>query len=744
LRNDTAGPGLTRATIESLLVALLNARKGGGLHELLRQRPRAARWLMRRFLAGPVLGTGGDLMLGDRGQEEAVDIFLRWALSLLRPDGAPPTAPVDRQAWLERTSWRPYLAVSSHFECLKVPDFPDRYRRRAGESAVDNLCGLWAVGPSTFYRYLDKGKRALAEQLDHPMTGSARLALRRLVADELETRLEGASAACGRAEWHLKQARHASMQRDPCSALWHHGRAGDTGGFIAALQRFRIELAGDQESDLLVETLAGSELSPGQQFDLRLAEAAVLRSRGAESRAAQAYELALRIATSADDPLMLGMVYGALGKFHETRDIDKARACLENSADFLRRACAPEGAGAGRAPPEYAAALQRLAWFHIVRNDPRSRAVLESADTLRAAHEIPDETTALLEQAWGEYWRRVGDFARAIECQHRVLNVFERLGDTRQILSTHNNLSLIYVEARRYDRAIEHGNRVVAAAERTPVDAYVLASALLNLGAAYFLLAQYDRAIEHYEAGLETAVGAELPVIANRARYNLAEAHFKRFGQLQDAADEAAGDRLIALVLEADPSERDGWSVEAAPRLKADILGAETAMWHERLVPEEELAHAAEMAAIREHRTRLAIPGAPADRIRAHLAIANAYLAVSTKEREAALELIRQHGLDHEFDSEIDALQMTFSRELTREKVLQAHWKQKSYGVLTEERAATVLKQVLASGSINKSGYAQLCQVGLATASKHLGTLAERGLLVQMGKGPSTRYVLPG
>ncbi len=54
-----------------------------------------------------------------------------------------------------------------------------------------------------------------------------------------------------------------------------------------------------------------------------------------------------------------------------------------------------------------------------------------------------------------------------------------------------------------------------------------------------------------------------------------------------------------------------------------------------------------------------------------------------------------------------------------------------------------MLKQVLESGSINKSGYAQVCQVGLATASKHLGLLAERGLLVQTGKGPSTRYVLP-
>jgi Fic family protein len=38
--------------------------------------------------------------------------------------------------------------------------------------------------------------------------------------------------------------------------------------------------------------------------------------------------------------------------------------------------------------------------------------------------------------------------------------------------------------------------------------------------------------------------------------------------------------------------------------------------------------------------------------------------------------------------------------------------------------------------------YAELCGVSPATASKHLSTLTERGLLRQTGKGPSTRYLL--
>ena len=744
-RQAQSPPGLSVSAIEGVLVAVLATRRSGGLNELLRQRPLATRWLSRRYLR-QVFGTAGDLMLGDTRREEAIAAFMNWLLSLLRPDGAALSAKIERQDWLARTSWRPYLALLCHHDYLRVPDFPDRYRRHPQESAADNLCGLWAVGPSTFYRYLDKAKRTLANQLAQPLTAEARLSLRRALADEVAARLRARDVSDAR-EWHLRQARHAAMTRDPCSALWHHHCAADAAGFIAALQRFRIELAGDPESDLLVEAFAAADLAPRDLFDLRLAQAAVLRSRGAEARAGQAYEQALRIAAARGDALMLGKVYGALGKFHESRDTDKARACFEDSADFLRRACtaasAVEGAPGAELANEYAAALQRLAWVHVVRNDPRSRAVLDTANELRRAHAIRDETAALLEQTWGEYWRRSGDCAQAIECQHRVLNVFERLGDTRQILSTYNNLSLIYIEAKDFERAIEYGSKVGSVAERSPVDAYVTASALLNLGVAWFWLGAYSRAIRHYEDGLAQAQRANLAVIANRARYNLAEAHYKRFQVEHDPADEAAGDRHIALVVQAAPAEQDSWSVQAAPRLKTEVLGATPGMVHERLVHEETAAHAAEMAEIHRQRDVLAIPGDPRAHVGAHLAIANAYLAICTKEREEALALIRKHALGDEFDARIDALQITFSRELTREKGLAAQWKQKSYGVLGAERAATVLQQVLQAGSINKSGYADLCQVGLATASKHLGTLAERGLLVQTGKGPSTRYVLP-
>jgi tetratricopeptide (TPR) repeat protein len=747
---------LAAATLDVLLTQVLAARRGGTLPDLIRQRPRAARWLVRRYL-DPILSARGESAADERAVADAVGILLRWGAASMRPDRAGPhLAGIEASAWLDRTSWRPLLALACHFELLAVPDFPQRYHRHSDEPAVDNLCGLWSVGTSTFYRYLDKGRRQLAEFLsDERPAGRRRLALREAALaslGEARARADKTGEPDGRDRdamdpraWHGRQAEDALARRDPAGGLWHLLRAGDAGRFVSWLMRHRAELAGDDEIDALIESCASSGLARRHRFDLQLAHATLWLTRGNEERARTAYDEALSIASLPEpDPLLLGIVTGALGKFHESRDTDKALACFQDSSEHLRRAAERDEAPANReAMCEYVASLQRLAWHYVLRNDPRSRAVLDRAQTLRLVAELPEETVALLEQAWGEYWRRAGDFRRAVEHQHRVLNVFERLRDRRQTLSTYNNLSLTYIEASDFDRAVEYAGRVRQAAEQGPVEPYLLASAMGNHGIALFSQGRYDEAIVAYEDGLRVSLDAHLPVLAKRARFNLAEASYKRFQRGGDPEDERRGDAQIAALMAATASDHDPLFQKAVPSLKAEILGPQAGVVHDRLWTGEAAEHFEEMSLIERQRTALALPMPARERVRAHLAIANAYLAISAKEREAAIALIREHGLGAEFEAEIDALHMTFSRELTREKVLLAQWKQKSYGVLTEERASVVLKQVLEAGSINKSGYAQLCQVGLATASKHLGTLAERGLLMQMGKGPSTRYVLP-
>ncbi|MGN6529681.1 MAG: hypothetical protein ACTHL8_25080 [Burkholderiaceae bacterium] len=729
---------ISAQTAETLLVGALAAVRAGSLGDWLRQRPVAVRWFARRHLR-PVLGAAGDRLEADPTHARAVAMLVRWSAARLRPDSAALDAPIDDVAWLERTSWRPFLALACQSGMLAVPRFDARYRRGADESVVENLCGLWNIGPSTFYRYLDKARRTMAEGLLRPPArGEDCLALRGTVHAELLR--EQSPPPDGLAAWHRAEAGRAAARRDACSALWHALRAGDAELFLQLFRRYRIELASASETDALVACLAGLASTPRQRFDMHLAEAALWRTRNAGERESRAYDAALREASQAGDKLLLGIVYGALGWFHESRDTDRAQACFEESADFLRQA-EGEAPDAAEVASEYVAALVRLAWLYVLRNDPRSRAVLDLAESRRATASL--ETTAMLDQAWGEYWRRAGEPRLAISFRHKALHAFERLDDTRQILSTYNNLSLLYLEVKDYERALSHAHRIVAMAGHAAVDPYLLSSALCNTGVAYFWLDRLDEAIETYGRSLAVARDADLRVIVNRAHFNLAEAHFKRLRQRGDPLDEAEGDRHLAIVQAAPLAERDLWTAQAAPALKTEVLATAAVLPHERLWTQEAAAHFEEMREVQRQRAILALPGTPAEHVRAHLVIANAYLAISAKEREAALALIGRHGLGGQFEADIDLLGVTFSRGLTREKALMALWKQKCYGVLTEERISPVLRQVMSSGSINKSGYAQLCQVGLATASKHLGTLAERGLLVQMGKGPSTRYVLP-
>ncbi len=723
---------------QALLEALLAAHKAGRLDDVLAQHPRAARRAARTWLKA-VLGTAGDALPGERLLGAATTLLLRWGLTQLRPDRLSSLSAIERDAWLDRTSWRPLLALMCHYGFEPVPPFRDRYHARADEAAADVLCGLWSVGPSTFYRYLDKGERLLAQVLARTPQGAQVTALRRFVEQELALRARFGDEA-QRAAWHRQQMQRADSAGDLPSALWHGAAARDAAAFLQLLRRNHAALAIDGETDGLCALVAADDsLAPRQRFDLCLAQAALWRSRSEPQAESREYEQALRIATTHDDPLMLGIVYGALGKFHEPRDADRAFACYEESAEFLRRAGPADSQGAGgEVTTEYTTTLVRLAWLHVLRNDPQSRTVLDSAQKLRSQHDVQPDVAAMLEQAWGEYWRRAGELRRSLEHKHRALNLYERIGDQRSVLATYNNLSLIYGQLKEFDRAIDYARRVLDASARVSVEPEILISVHLNLGATYFWQARYDDAIKQYQAALDGSRAAGLALHTWRAHYNLAEAYYKRYQTTRDAEDERLGDAHSAAAL---ASDQDAERAQATRGLKGEVLGTDASA--NRLLPQELAAHFEETTEVQRQRAILAIPIEPAAHVRAHLAIARAYLAIAAKEREAALALMHKHRLDSRFATEFDALRSTFNRELTREEHLAEEWSRQAADLLTDERRAAVLAELLRSGSINKSAYAQACALGLATASKHLGQLAERGLLLQTGKGPSTRYVLP-
>lgn len=710
-----------------LLDALLGAHKAGRLDELLAARPRLTQALARRWL-GVVEATAGDRLDPARRDAEATTLLLCWALAQLRPDQAATLDGIDRSAWLDRTSWRPLLALLCHFGFAAVPPFRDRYRARADEAAADVLCGLWSVGPSTYYRYLDKGRRQLIEVLRRPPVGTRALALRRWV--QRETAPPDADPA-----WHRAQAERCSAAGQWTSALWHALRAGDAAAFMALLQRAPVALANDGETDALCAELGvDAALAPRRRFDLALAQATLWRIRQSADRERDSLEQALRIAAGENDPLMLGIAYGELGRFHEPRDSDRAFACYEDSAEHLRRA---DGDEAGAA---HAATLVRLAWLHVLRNDPRARTVLDLAQQRRSARDLPLDVQAMLEQAWGEYWRRAGELRRALEHKHRALNLYERLGDERSVLATYTNLGPIYGQLKDFERAIDYAQRVIDASQRISLEPEMLCSVHLNLGATYFWQDRLDLAIGQYDAALRMSRTAGLALHTWRAHFNLAEAYYKRFQATRDAADERQGDAHSAAAM---AGAGDADRSDATRNLKAEVLGADSGANPDRLLPQEFAAHFDEMAEVQRQRALLAVPLEPQAHVRARLAVARAYLAIAAKEREAALALVHKHGLREAFGDEFAQLRATFERELTREERLAARWKQHAADLLSDPRRAAVLAELVRAGAINKSAYAQASGLGLATASKHLGELAARGLLQQTGKGPSTRYLLP-
>jgi tetratricopeptide (TPR) repeat protein len=730
--------------VQTLLDASLQAQRNGRLEELVRNHPRAARWLMRKYW-GVVRGSAGDALLAEP-LPLAATLLLSWLVTQLRPDTEPSFEGIGDDAWLRITGWRPMLAMASHQSLIPVPDFPHQYRRTASEAPLDNLCGLWNVDTSTLYRTLDKARQMMVQILtDASSSARTRNSLRTWVVHALKNRsnLDSESGNEEQLRWHVKASQRAISLGDPMSALWHLWRNKDVAGFVRVLVKHAPTLAAEVETDALVDRAMALELAPDLRVNLWLARAALERARSSSERELHACEQAKQVAQLATDSLLLGIVYSALGRFYEPRDADRAFAYYQQSAEFLRGV--DPIADDSQLVEHFVITYARLAWLYLLRNDERCEAVLQNAEALRARFRLADETLGMLEQVWGQYWRRAGNHARSLEHRFRALNIFERIGDQRAVLNTRVNISFDLASLGKHERAAEYSQRVLEVASLGGVEPEIVFGARLTLGASHFWKGELDSAIHEYRLALEVSLTSELPLAAFRVRYNLAEAHYARFRELAHPEDEKTGDFYVNEVLTADATECSPGVVEAARTLKCKVLDrpALTEPESERLLPGDFAVYPELFAEIHRHRQLLAIPAQPEPHALAHLAIARAYVTIAAKEREAALALIQRAGLQHRFSADLAELQQTFERGLTHEQKLQSTWKKQAADILDDSRRAALVTYLLSNGAVNKSRYAELGAVSPATASKHLAMLTERGLLVQHGKGPSTRYQLP-
>jgi tetratricopeptide (TPR) repeat protein len=723
--------------VSLLLTAALNAHRHGGIAPLPARLPRLKALVETHWLA-TVAGTLGDRLPAERRWADGVALLLSWGLTQLRPDRQAHLGGISDAAWTQSTAWRPMLALSCQHGVLAVPDFPTYYRRRTGEAVADNLCGLWSVGTSTLYRYIDKGRQRLVDVFaTSAPDGEVLLSLRSYV--------DQAWPAPGPEllpAWHADQARLALRRDAYADAIWHQWRSGSAQACIATLRSHSLELASDSEADAILHRLQPGSLPPSLRFELAMAEAQLWRYRRDEAREGDALQRALRIGNELANPSMLGLAYAALGLFDQSRDPERAISRFEASIEqLLAAATAASGDAHRQTMGDYAHSMIHLAWMHLRRNDPKAKPLLAAVERMRNENALPDAACAFLEQGLGEQCRCNGDVVKAIEHRHRSLVIYERLGDRRAITSGYNNLCLLYAQLGELDKATDYAQRVLEASRHAAVEPEVEAGAHGNLAVTYMYAEAFDQAILHLHSALDIHARLGMRRHMVTAHFNLAETHYKRFKQSNQADDERLGDHHAGLAQQMGEALDLHNVVQTTLGLKREILGAGQAL--DKLVSSEHAAHPRESAEVDRLRNELALPRPAGPRARTHLAIAHQYLLMAAKEREAARALVTKYQVTDDFSAEFDGLRQAWERELSREQQLAGEWRDKLGDLMNDLQRRAVVAHVLAEGSLSKSAYAEVAQVSPATASKHLGLLAERGLLVQTGKGPSTRYLLP-
>lgn len=744
---DASTPALLPPPVlDRLLEGALSAYRVEALDKYCRQRERATRWCLRR-LAAP-LAWFDPAVIGGPADGPALgwltETALRWAVLQLRPDGAPATAPIPPHAWAGATPWRSMLALACHHTLLAVADLPQRYRPRVGEPAFEHLCGLWDIAPSSFYRYVERGRQLLAMELALPMTAPRALSLAAF-ASEASCRRLGLENGQVLRDWHRNCAaallRHGRA-RESIGALWHTAQAGDAPAALELLDAHSLDLAASSFTDAVLAALDVGDADSTPRLQLALARANLAQVRGNLQDEQAQLALALRHAVSMGDAAWMGTVYAAQGRCHEARNVDRALADYREAVACFEQAALPAPAQAlQRLRTGLLGALVGAAGLYLMRNDPRAATLLERADELANAGDVPVDLQARLHLTRGDYWQRQGDLTQAIEVTQRALQLCERAGHQRRVVSAWGRLALQYGDAHDIERALDYAQRVFTVSSVTPLAPETLAAIELNLGTAFFWKERLDEAIAHYRRAAELAQAAGLHAIVGRAQYNLAEAHFTRFQRDGNLEDELQGDAYARMAQAIWDADNDAARGEATRNLKRTVLGEREHLVYDRLLPAELAEHFDEMKQIEQQRHRLESSSAADERVEARLNIAQAYLRIAVAERETALALAERHGLKAGLSPQLQALRETFDQALSSQEQWSARWEQAR--VVPREHVAPLVRRLLTDRQLTKSTCAHTCAVSPATASKYLADLAVAGLLSRVGKGPATRYLLP-
>jgi tetratricopeptide (TPR) repeat protein len=731
---------LPRAAWSVLLDQALDGMRQGGVPPWPAGRwPRLRRRLEQQWL-GPIWGTWGDQVSQTERWPEAVRVLLQWTCGLVRPDHqlALGIGQIPDTAWVEQTAWRPLLAVAATSNLLPVPDMPRHYRRTTGENALETLSGLWAVGTSTTYRYVDKGRRQMVDALAiAQIDADRRWALREVA---FTARLSELPVG-----WHSEISQSLAQHGHAMDAAWHLCRARQWTSLAELLRRRALELASSPEHNALSQTLRRADVELTSRVELALGESVMWRCLGDTDAEGDCLRLALRTAESVNNDIralhIAEALYG-MGYFYNARDPEQAHTHLEAACQqILVASHHVSHIGQARLQSVYVSALAAQAFIQLRRNNPQALSLLKSA--LSAANECEQLTVdaqCILLKAQAEAARCNDQLSEALRFRQQALVLYERAGDLREVLDSKVNLGQLLTQLGKAKEGREICEQVLKMAQSLSVRPEALLSAYVGLALADMTLGDLDSAVLQLNHVVRISQQFGLARHQLSGLMNLAEVHFLRMKQHGGIDDERLGDQYAKQAREL--AARLGLTQQEAKAqsLKQATLNPQTAVHH--LLPIETSAHPGEFAKIEALRAELALPRPPAQRARTHIALSQLYLRIAAKERDAARGLMQTHGLS-DLESELEALQQTWAHDGNLASRLSQRWREQVGDWLTDAQRKAVLARLLEEGSLSKSSYGEAAEVSPATASKHLGLLADKGLLEQQGRGPATRYVLP-
>jgi tetratricopeptide (TPR) repeat protein len=708
------------------LEAVLSAYRNGELEMLCAQRPLAVQWYLRKYAHPIAWNYYAD---ATTSLASSLEVWLRWALIRCCPELS---RELDRRLWLSAGSSRNFIALAVHFGLLTIPDFPDRYRARRDEPPFERLCGLWNIAPSSFYRYIERAKRQLADELFAPLH---RDRLESLVRTALEFTRVRVSAS----EYPARNFRGSvagSTIGDLCT-LWRVIRDHDCAGILLTLADRASSLASYSLIDVLFHQIDQSSWNSADRVSFMIARGRIAGLQGRSAVESQWLSSALELASEANDTLSIARVYAARARSMEARDVDRAMADFRESIVQFDVVC--ESSGGVVSETERLSASIRLAWLYIQRNDPTALHIVQRCEAGVDESRADLNSLASLAQARAELSRRGGNRETAVAANLRALQFYDRLGNNAQTLRVCGTLVLLYGEMRQLALAESYAKRILGEPARN-IDAHTRAATHLNLGVAYFWCDRIDHAISAYESALVIARGAGLQPLMGRAHYNIAESLYRRFALEQNAADEHFGDAHTRTSLEIWTQLGDKVALEATQNLKGAVLGLREHLVYDRMLPGELATHFEELNRIERLRQQIVCAETDESRAISHLAVAKEYLAIVVKERERALALMSGRPMSATVTEQLRALVDAFQHSLSLEEALIQRWQDESRGVVPQSKVIDLAKHLARSDTIKKSTYASICAVSPATASKHLALLAQSGLLQRANRGRATLF----